>query len=313
MKPTERSYEEQYMEIVEDIYNNGQLEENTRTHKCTKRIPHQRIQVDLAKEFPILKSKKVAFKTATDEIMWIMQRQSNNIKDINSHIWDEWADPETGEIGAAYGAIVKQYHQIDTLIDKIKNDPSDRGMVINLWDLSQLHLMRLRPCCLMSIWSVIDGRLNCHLIQRSGDMMLGVAFNTTQYASLLLMLAQATGTKPGLLTHDITDAHIYDDQFENTEVQIKRWHFLQENKNCLTYALSEDSEEAKELKIAPDVINSLTRIIRCKPEVVLNPNITDFYDFTLDDISIKDYFNMGKLEFKVAVGDMYAGKNKFNK
>ena len=176
-----------------------------------------------------------------------MIKQSNNIKDLGCHIWDQWAD-ENGTIGKAYGSIVKEYKQIDTLIDKIKNDPTDRGMIINLWDLASLPLMGLRPCCLMSIWSVIDNKLNCHLIQRSGDMMLGVPFNTTQYAVLLYIIAQVTGTEPGFLTHEITDAHVYDDQFENTEVQIKRYDLMRAVANNQPLSYTSITQEELKLK-----------------------------------------------------------------
>lgn len=301
-----KTYEEQYMEIVEDIMSFNIVEGNSRTEKKTARLPHQRIQVNLSKEFPILKSKNVKFDKAVDEIMWIMQRQSNNIKDLNSHIWDEWADPETGEIGAAYGSIVKQYHQIDNLIQKIKNDPSDRGMIISLWDLSQLHLMRLRPCCLMSEWSVIDGYLNCELTQRSGDMMLGVAFNTTQYAALLSVIAQVTGTKPGLLTHNIMDAHIYDDQFENTYKQMRRWRLLSRLKNGEVFVLRPEDAEAFGLKEIPSA-EKIKSILDCEPHLELNKNVKNFYDFNMSDINVSDYKNLGALHFKVAVGKMFAG------
>ena len=295
----EKDYEEQYMGIVTEIMREGTLEYNVRTGKSTRRIPHQEIKVDLAKGFPILKTKLVAHNLAIQEIMWIMQKQSNNIKDLGNHLWDKWAD-ENGTIGMAYGSIIKEYKQIDTLIDKIKNDPSDRGMVINLWDLANLHKMNLRPCCLMSIWSVINGTLHCQLIQRSGDMMLGVAFNTTQYAALVYMIAQATGTKPGLLTHTITDAHVYDDQFENTEVQIKRFDMLQNVKAGNNIII--DNQVNAELKLEGLLLPDLKEIIASKPVLWINPEINDFYEIILkDDVKLMHYKHMPKLFFEVAV------------
>lgn len=292
------NYEDQYMTIVEEIMREGVLEFNTRTGKGTKRIPHQTIQVDLSEESPALQTKHVAVKTAIQEIIWIMVKQSNNIKDLGSHIWDKWAD-ENGTIGKAYGSIVKEYAQIDKLIDKIKNDPTDRGMVINLWDLPNLHLMGLRPCCLMTIWSVIAGKLNCHLIQRSGDMMVGVPFNTTQYAALVYMVAQATGTTPGLLTHEITDAHIYDDQFENTEVQIKRYHLLNKVRNNCAVIIDDKLKE--DLKLGDNFgFKELGEIIENKPSIVLDPTVENFYDFDENKVKVADYKYMPKLEFEVA-------------
>lgn len=158
------NYEEQYISICKKVLEYGYYDQN-RTGIATYKIPHQVITVDLEKEFPILKSKQVFFKSAVDEILWIMQKQSNNVNDLNSRIWDSWAD-ENGSIGNAYGYIVKKHKQIDKLINTLKNNPQDRRMMINLWDIEELPNMNLQPCCFLSMFDVSDGKLNCMLIQR---------------------------------------------------------------------------------------------------------------------------------------------------
>lgn len=159
------NYEKQYMNIIKNIFENGYYD-NNRTGIPTYKIPHQIISVDLEDEFPILTSKQVFWKSATKEILWIMQKQSNNIKDLDSKIWDEWADKD-GSIGKCYGYQVKKYNQIDNLINTLKTNPQDRRMMINLWNWEDLPEMNLAPCCFLSMWDVTDGKLNCMLTQRS--------------------------------------------------------------------------------------------------------------------------------------------------
>ena len=159
------TYDDKYLSIAKDILENGYFDTN-RTGVSTYKLPHQIMQFNLEKEFPILTTKHVAFKTAVREILWIMQKQSNNINDLEGHIWDEWAD-ENGSIGKAYGYQVKKYHQIDNLIKSLKENPQDRRMMINIWNWEDLPEMNLAPCCFLSMWDVTDGKLNCMLIQRS--------------------------------------------------------------------------------------------------------------------------------------------------
>ena len=169
----------QYLKIVEKILKRGYHDQN-RTGVSTYKLPHQIMQFDLEEEFPILTTKSVAFKTAVKELLWIFKDQSNDVKKLqeqNVHIWDEWAYSD-GTIGKAYGYQIAKYHQIDTLIKALKNNPQDRRMLMNLWNIEDLPEMALQPCCFLTLWDVTDGRLNCMLVQRSGDMALGVPFNT---------------------------------------------------------------------------------------------------------------------------------------
>ncbi len=229
---------------------------------------HQIMQFNLQKEFPILTTKFVAFKTAVKEMLWIYQKQSNVVEDLrqmNVKIWNEW-EGEDGTIGKAYGYQVKKFHQIDNLIEALKNNPQDRRMMLNLWNWEDLPEMSLAPCCFLTMWDVTDGHLNCMLIQRSGDMPLGVPFNSAQFSVLTHMLAQVTGLKPGLFTHVINNAHIYENQIEGMKVQLTR---------------------------ANDAYSA--------PKLWLNPEIKDFYDFTIDDIKLVDYEYHPAIKMEVSV------------
>ena len=260
-----KTYETQYNEILNNILNNGYYGEN-RTGTCTYKLPHQIIQIDLQKEFPILTQKFVAFKTSVKELLWIYQKQSNDVSELqkeNCHIWDEWAG-EDGTIGKAYGYQVKKYNQLDNLIETLKTNPQDRRMMINLWNWDDLDEMNLAPCCFLTMWDVTDGKLNCTLVQRSGDIGLGIPFNSSQFAVLIHMIAQVTNLKPGLFTHLINNAHVYENHVEPLRKQL-------------------------ELPSYPT------------PKFWINPDIKDFYDFTVDDVKLIDYQHGPKIKMDVAI------------
>ena len=259
--------DEQYLNLVENILNNGYYDQN-RTGIATYKLPHQILQFDLSDEFPILTTKFVAFKTAVKELLWIFQKQSNSVEELkkdNVHIWDEW-EMKDGTIGTAYGWIVKEFHQIDKLINQLKTNPQDRRMMINLWQIPYLDTGALYPCVFNSCWDVTDGKLNCMLTIRSNDIPLGNPFNVTQYAVLVNLLAQVTNFKPGLLTVCINNAHIYENQIEGMKEQLNRRD-----------------------KALP------------APKLWINPEIKDFYKFTVDDIKLIDYNHLGKINMEVAV------------
>lgn len=190
----------QYLDIVANILDHGYYS-NNRTGIPTYKLPHQIMQFNLEKEFPILTTKFVAFKTSVKEILWIWQMQSNDVRELqkmNCHVWDEWMRPD-GTIGKAYGYQIRKYKQVDKLLHQLQTDNQDRRMIVNLWNIEDLDDMALQPCAFQTLWDVTDGRLNCMLVQRSGDMGLGVPFNMTQYAVLIHLIAQSAGLKPGLL------------------------------------------------------------------------------------------------------------------
>lgn len=162
----------QYLNIVENVLKNGYFDRN-RTGIHTFKLPHQVMQFDLEKEFPILTTKFVAFITAVKEMLWIYRDQSNDVTLLqkqNVHVWDEWVD-KNNTIGKGYGYQVAKYKQIDRLIHTLLTNPQDRRMIINLWNIDDLPDMTLQPCAFQTLWDVTDGKLNCMLIQRSTERL----------------------------------------------------------------------------------------------------------------------------------------------
>ena len=214
---------------------------------------------DLSKEFPILTIRKTFFKSAVDEILWIWQKKSNNVKDLNSHIWDSWAD-ETGSIGKAYGyqlAIKHKYRegefdQVDRVLFDLKNNPSSRRILTNIYNFEDLHAMHLYPCAYSMTFNVSGNKLNGILNQRSNDMVVANNWNVVQYAVLLMMFAQVSNLEAGELVHVISDAHIYDRHIPALEKVFKNEQF--------------DA-----------------------PKLIINKDIKNFYDFTVDDFELVDY------------------------
>ncbi|MCI1996987.1 thymidylate synthase [Clostridium luticellarii] len=259
--------DKQYLNIAESILNNGYYGQN-RTGVATYKLPHQIMQFDLSKEFPILTTKFVAFKTAVKELLWIYRDQSNDVRKLqqqNVHIWDEWMT-EDGTIGKAYGYQIAKFKQVDKLINTIKTDPQNRRMIMSMWNIEDLPDMALQPCCYQTLWDVQGDKLNCMLVQRSGDIPLGVPFNMCQYAVLVHLIAQVTGLKPGLFTHVINNAHIYVNQIEGVKLQLTRRNQVYD-----------------------------------APKLWVNPEIKNFYNFTIDDIRLINYKHHPKISMEVAV------------
>jgi len=214
---------------------------------------------DLAYEFPALTLRRLSFKRCVDEILWIWQKKSNNIHDLNSHIWDAWAD-ENGSIGKAYGyqlGIKHQYpegefDQVDRVLHVLKHEPNSRRIITNLYNHEDLHEMGLYPCAYSLTLGIKDGKLNAILNQRSQDFLTANNWNVAQYAILLHMFAQSTGYGVGELIHVIADAHIYD-------------------------------------RHVPIVKEMIKKEPRPAPKLLINPDVHDFYQFTVDDFTLEDY------------------------
>ena len=214
---------------------------------------------DLSEEFPALTLRPTAIKSATDEILWIWQRKSNNIHDLKPHIWDEWADKD-GSIGKAYGyQMAKKYQfaqgemdQVDNVLWQLKNQPQSRRIMTNIYNFADLSEMNLEPCAYSMTFNVTGSRLNAILNQRSQDILAANNWNVVQYSILLMMFAQVCGLEAGELVHVISDAHIYNRHVPVIEELIRRPQYP-------------------------------------APKVSLNPEIRDFYDFTTADITVEDY------------------------
>ncbi|MDD6797351.1 MAG: thymidylate synthase [Clostridia bacterium] len=214
---------------------------------------------DLSKEFPALTLRRTAFKSCIDEILWIWQKKSNNINELNSHIWDEWAD-EDGSIGKAYGyqmGIKHQYKegmmdQVDRVLYDLKNNPYSRRIMTNLYVHQDLHEMNLYPCAYSMTFNVTGNKLNAILNQRSNDVLAANNWNVMQYAVLVHMFAQVSGLEAGELVHVIADAHIYD-------------------------------------RHIPIIKELISRPTYDAPIFHMNPDIKNFYDFTVDDFSLENY------------------------
>lgn len=214
---------------------------------------------NLAEEFPAITLRKTYVKSAVDELLWIWQKKSNNVHDLKSHIWDAWAD-EDGSIGKAYGyqlGIKHKYRegmmdQVDRVIYDLKNNPYSRRIMTNIYVHQDLSEMNLYPCAYSVTFNVTGDKLNAILNQRSQDVLAANNWNVVQYAVLVYMMAQVTGLKPGELVHVIADAHIYD----------------------------------RHIDIVKELIE---RPVYAAPKFSMNPDIKDFYDFTLDDFIIEDY------------------------
>lgn len=213
---TMTSFDEQYRDIVFRAIADGERVMD-RTGVGTRKLFGQEMRFDLSKEFPAPTLKKLFFESAKKEMFWIYQDQSNDVGLLRDKygvkVWDEW-EQEDGTIGNAYGFIVQKHKQIDKLIEGLKTNPHGRRHIISLWDIEELPNMALNPCAFQTIWNVERGRLNCHLIQRSGDLGLGVPFNSAQYAVLVHMVAHCVDLQPGELWHTIDDAHIYENHVE---------------------------------------------------------------------------------------------------
>ena len=220
---------------------------------------------DLSKEFPALTLRPTPIKNCVDELLWIWQKKSNNVKDLKTHIWDSWADEE-GSIGKAYGYQLQVKHQykegmmdqVDRVIYDLKNNPYSRRIMTNIYVHQDLHEMNLYPCAYSMTFNVTKKEgsdkliLNGILNQRSQDILTANSWNVCQYSILLMMIAQVCGMEVGEFVHVIADAHIYDRHVDIVKELIER----------PTYPA---------------------------PKVSLNPEIKDFYDFTVDDVIIEDY------------------------
>ena len=270
MTQDDKHFIETCKEIIENGYSSEGTNVRTRWEDGTEAnyisIVGVSNKYDVEKEFPMitLRNNTNTVKRAIDEILWIWQKKSNKVSDLNSHIWDQWAG-EDGTIGKAYGyQLAKKYEfktkdgmqtldQVDYMLYLLKHDPASRRIMTNIFDFGDLKDMNLEPCAFGTQWLVKGGKLHLILNQRSQDMLAANGWNTMQYAALQCMVAQCVGLKPGTLTHNIGDCHIYDRHVPLIKKLI----------------------EAEPMDVTP--------------KLVINNDTKDFYEFKVEDFEIQGY------------------------
>lgn len=267
-----------FIDNIRDIMDNGfsdeglqvrpRWEDGTPAHTVKKFCIVNRY--DLSKEFPAITIRRTAFRNAIDEILWIWQKKSNRVAELKSRIWDAWADGQ-GTIGKAYGYQLGVKHkykegmfdQVDRVLYDLKHNPQSRRIITNIYNHADLSEMALYPCAYSVTFSTTGDTLNAILNQRSQDMLVANNWNVVQYSALLCMFAQVSGLKAGELVHIIADAHIYD----------------------------------RHIPIAKEIIN---REPFAAPTFKINKDVTNFYDFSVDDFELVDY-NYHTLDKKLEV------------
>lgn len=260
----------QYLDILQDIMDNGQDADN-RTGVYARKVFGRQMHFDLSKGFPLVTTKKVFLKGIIHELIWLLSGNTNikYLTDNNVHIWDEWADKD-GNLGPVYGAQWRNFNgqgidQIKDVIERIKKNPQDRRLIVTAWNPAQIDQMALPPChCFFQFDVTPDGRLNCQLYQRSCDMFLGVPFNIASYSLLTMMMAQVCGLKPGEFVHTLGNAHIYNNHFEQVKLQLSR----------TPYPL---------------------------PQMKINPAVKDIFDFKFEDFKLVNYQCHPAIKGEVAV------------
>jgi len=262
----------QYLDLLNHVLENG-AEKSDRTCTGTKSVFGYQMRFDLEDGFPMLTTKKLHFKSIIIELLWILRGDTNTkfLKENGVSIWDEWADEE-GNLGPVYGsqwrawktADGKTVDQISKVIEQIKRNPDSRRHIVSAWNVGEIEQMKLPPCHAFFQFYVAGGKLYCQMYQRSADIFLGVPFNIASYAALTLMVARVCGLKPGEFIHTLGDAHIYNNHFEQVNLQLTR--------------------EPKQL-----------------PTLTLNPEVKNIFDFTFEDFRLENYEPHPHIKAAVAV------------
>jgi thymidylate synthase len=220
----------QYLDLLENILEHG-AQKGDRTGTGTLSIFGYQMRFDLGKGFPLLTTKKLHLKSIIHELIWFLHGETN-VRYLQEHgvkIWDEWAD-ENGNLGPVYGAQWRAWKtadglvidQISQVIEQIKTNPNSRRLIVSAWNVGVLEKMALYPCHVLFQFYVAQGRLSCHLYQRSADVFLGVPFNIASYALLTMMVAQVCDLIAGEFVHSIGDAHLYLNHLDQARTQLKR-------------------------------------------------------------------------------------------
>ncbi|MFT7032997.1 MAG: thymidylate synthase [Cyclobacteriaceae bacterium] len=250
----------QYHQLMQRILEEGVFKEDRTGTGTTSVFGHQ-MRFDLSEGFPLVTTKKVHLRSIIHELLWFLKGDSNiaYLKENGVSIWDEWAD-ENGELGPVYGVQWRSWStptgekidQISQLIHDIKTNPDSRRLIVSAWNVADIQNMALPPCHAFFQFYVAKGKLSCQLYQRSADVFLGVPFNIASYALLTMMVAQVCDLEVGDFVHTLGDAHLYSNHLEQTDLQ-------------------------------------LSRALRQKPIMKINPDVKDIFGFKFEDFSLENY------------------------
>jgi len=262
----------QYHDLLQHILDKGTKKED-RTGTGTISVFGYQMRFDLNEGFPCLTTKKLHLRSIIHELLWFLKGETNiqYLKENNVSIWDEWAD-ENGNLGPVYGSQWRSWpaadgrhiDQITQVLDQLKNNPDSRRIIVSAWNVGEIDKMALPPCHAFFQFYVADGKLSCQLYQRSADTFLGVPFNIASYALLTMMMAQVCGLKPGDFVHTLGDAHLYSNHLEQARLQ-------------------------------------LTREFRPLPQLKINPEIKDLFDFKFEDFELMNYDPHSHIKAAVAI------------
>lgn len=263
---------QQYLRLLQHIISHG-VNKSDRTGTGTKSCFGYQMRFDLQEGFPLVTTKKLHVKSIIHELLWFIKGETNTkyLTDNGVSIWNEWAD-ENGDLGPVYGkqwrswegADGKVHDQLTDVIKQIKTNPDSRRMIISAWNVADLSEMALMPCHTMFQFYVAEGKLSCQLYQRSADVFLGVPFNIASYALLTMMIAQVCDLKPGEFVHTFGDVHLYNNHFEQAELQLSR----------SPYPL---------------------------PTMRINPSVKSIFNFSYEDFTLENYQHHPPIKAPVAV------------
>lgn len=238
------------------------VEKGDRTGTGTRSLFGRQLRFDLSRGFPLLTTKKLHIKSIVHELLWFIRGETSvrPLQEVGVSIWDEWADPDTGELGPIYGRQWRSWpgaggetiDQLSSVLDEIRTNPDSRRLLVSAWNVADLSRMALAPCHVMFQFYVADGRLSCQLYQRSADLFLGVPFNIASYALLLRMVAQSCDLEPGDFVHTFGDVHLYSNHLDQARLQLSR---------------------------AP----------RALPRLRLDPSVKSLFDFRFEHFQLEDY------------------------
>lgn len=263
---------QQYLQLLRHILDTG-VQKADRTGTGTISTFGHQMRFDLQDGFPLVTTKKLHMKSIVHELLWFLKGETNigYLKEHGVRIWDEWAD-ENGDLGPVYGKQWRSWagangetiDQVSDVLKQLKTNPDSRRMIVSAWNVADLPHMALMPCHALFQFYVAEGKLSCHLYQRSADAFLGVPFNIASYALLTLMMAQVTGLQPGVFVHSFGDVHIYNNHLQQVATLLEREPFP-------------------------------------LPRIRLNPEVKDLFQFSFEDIILEDYQFHPAIKAPVAV------------